>query len=162
MGADYTAKAIIGVRLPEDESLPKLMQSVRKRAFDHKFEDDGETEYHPKDGRKLWLDETVEIETEEPAIVFSVDDDLDEDDIYEGQKLIKAPEGLEFANGTDGDNLCIGVVIRTGSSNGEEDIAFERIPDIDKVKTQLKTLLEPVGLWVEKDFGLYAILSCSY
>lgn len=162
MGADYTAYAILGVRLPDEDSLPKLKQSVRKRAFEHKFEDDGETEFHPKDGRKLWLDETVEIDTDVPVVKFDIEGYMGEDDIYEGQKLIQAPDGLEFATSTDGENLCLGVVAPTGNSNGGEESGFEPLPDINKVKMQIKELLEPIGLWVEEDFGLYALLSCSY
>jgi hypothetical protein len=162
MGADFYAKAIIGVPLPDEDKLPRAKVTVRKKAFNHKYEDNGETEFHPKDGRKLWLDEKEEVEEDYPSIVFDTDDCANEDDLDEGQRLIKIPKGLECANGTDGDSTFLGAVLETGSSNGGDDVAFRTLDDIGMVKLKVKDVLEPLGLWDEKKFGLYAVLYCSY
>jgi hypothetical protein len=160
MGADYIAKAIIGVPLPDEDDLPRAKTTTRKKAFDHKYEDDGETDFHPKDGRKLWLDEKEEVETDYPAIVFDVG--YGDTDLEEGQKFIKIPKEIEVASGTDGDGSFIGAVLETGSSNGGDDVAFRTLADIGVVKIKIKNILEPLGLWDEKKFGLYAVLYCSY
>ena len=162
MGADYTAKAIIGICLPDEEDIPRALISVRKKAFSHNYKDNEQNEFHPKDGRKLWLDEKEQIKANYPAFVFDKHDELNEDSIRIGQKIIKIPEELEFATGTDDNNLCLGFVLETGSSNGGQDLEFVNLPNIDKMKTQLKNLLEPLNLWDEANFGLYSMLYCSY
>lgn len=160
MGADYTAHAIIGIALPSQESLPKLNKKVRKRAFKHSFEDDGETKFDPKTGKPLWLDEFEEVESDDPVVVYDTDDEPSE--LEKGQKILKAPKGMEFRYGTDNGELFLGVVVSTGSSNGGEETEFLPMPDVNKIRDDLKACLEPLGLWDPSVFGLYANLYCSY
>jgi hypothetical protein len=161
MGADYYSKAIIGIPITvQNEKSPRAKIIVRKKAFRHSFEDDGETEFHPKDGRKLWLDEKEEITADYPAVVFDLDGDFE--DIQEGQTLVIFPESLEVACGTDQENWYIGCVVETGSSNGGCEEAFISLPDIEELKKALRISLEPHGLWDESKFGLYSVLYCSY
>jgi hypothetical protein len=159
MGADYYAKAVIGILLPDVEDIPKLKKLVRKKAFKHDFEDDGEHEFDSKTAKKLFLDEKEEIETDIPAFVF--DDDLDVED--KKQIVIKPPKGMSYAIGTDDSILCLGATIETGDSNyGGDGYEFMKILDVNDIKGRLKKLLEPHGLWDEEKFGLHVILYCSY
>jgi hypothetical protein len=159
--ADYTARAIIGVTIPDEDDLPRASVSVRKRAFKHDYDDDGENEFHPKDGRKLWLDEKETVKEDYPAFLFDSEDYYG-DSLEKGQKLIKIPKSLTLVNGTDGCNRCLGFVVSTGNSNGGDETGFELIPDIAKIKADIKGLLEPLDLWDESIFGLHDLLYCSY
>jgi hypothetical protein len=160
MGADYYAKAVIGVRLPDEDQFPRAKKMVRKKAFKHDY-GDGDAEFHPKTGQKLFLDEKEEVEEDFPAFVFADKyGDVRRND--ENQQVIKIPQGLEVVYGTDGNNTCLGFALKTGSSNGGDDYGFMQIPDIDDIKNKIKSLLEPLGLWDEKDFGIHLILYCSY
>jgi hypothetical protein len=156
MGADYRAISVIGIILPDKDELPKAKISVRKKAFQHTYEDGTVFEFDPKTGQKLFIDdEKEEIETNYPAILY----DINSEDPEINQTVLKAPAGLDFHYGTDCMNICLGY----GSSNGEDSaIKFKAIPDIEAIKTTLQELLEPLGLWDEKKFGLYTILYCSY
>ena len=166
MGADYTALAVIGIALPDGDDLPKAKTFVRKKAFVHNYDDDGTNEFHPKTGKKLFLDEKIEVEADYPLYVYDLYDDEEPSDLENdnNQTIIRPPKGLKFAVGTDESNICLGAVIRTGSSNGGDEYGFLKIPDlyIANVKARLKDLLEPHGLWDEGKFGLHAILQCSY
>ena len=71
-----------------------------------------------------------------------------------------------FKLGSDGcenePEFIAGFDPETGSSNGGEPSAFSPIPDIAKIKADMKSKLEPLGLWNEKAFGIYAVLYASY
>ena len=162
MGAYYFAKAIIGVKLPNEDDIPKAKVMVRKRAFDHGYDDDGEMEYDPRSGKKLWLDEKEEVESGYPSVVFDVHGEWEDIDLEQGQTIIKFPNGIKYAYGTDCLSWYVGFVVETGSTNGGEDIAFSKLPNIEHLKGVLRNTLEPIGFWNEDDFGLYCILYCSY
>lgn len=157
MGIDYTASAIIGILIPEKDNLPRAVLTVRKKAFKHNYEDDGELEFDSKSGKKLWLDEKEEIKADYPAFMFG--DDADPEDLLPGQKILKTSHGLKFYSGSEDTNWCLGVGVSTGSSRCGDELGFKPLPDINRVKEELKKLLEPVGLWDESKFGLYAQLS---
>ena len=162
MGADYTAITVIGVCLPHAEDLPKAKVMARKRAFDHDY--DESYEFHPKSGDKLWLDEQEEVEADYPAIILDQEGYIEEDEIKEGQRVVDLTdiEGLDCTCSTDNYRSFFGYVLETGSSNGGQSVCFEALPDIQKIKTQIKEKLEPLGLWDEEEFGVYSILYCSY
>ena len=161
MGADYYAITVIGVCYSEECSESAKIR-VRKKAFDHSYEDDGNNEYHPKDGRKLWLDDTEEVDADYPAFIIDGDNEYGEEDAEEGQIIVKIPSDIDFTYDTDQTNSYIGWVASTGSSNGGEDVKFLEIPSVENIKKKLKNLLEPHGLWDEGKFGIYTILCCSY
>jgi hypothetical protein len=169
MGADYTAVTVIGIILPDKNDLPKAKTMVRKRAFEHEFSEE-DAEFHPMDGRKLWLDEKELVEADYPALVINDEDYITEDDLKEGQILIELNDSdedsddpfLETYHSTDDNDTFYGFVHGTGSSNGGETDVFSKIPDIEKIKKNIKEKLEPYGLWNEEDFGIYTILYCSY
>lgn len=162
MGADYYARTVIGVPLPGEDELPRLKVSVRKKAFDHDYFDDGETDFHPKDGRKLWLDEKEDVETAEPLYVFDIEEDKDTSEMEKGQKLVKIPRGLSTAYETDCNRYFVGFVSGTDSSNGGGETVCCKVPDIEVLKDRLKKFLEPLEMWDAKGFGIYTILYCSY
>lgn len=162
MGADYYANAIIGIKLPEKDDIPPAKIYVRKRAFSHSFEDNGNMEFHPKTGKKLWLEEKEEVEADYPSLIIDVGDDYLGSKPEPGQKIISIPDGLSTAYGTDQRSWFIGFVVETGSSNGGDEEVFDHLPDIDALKNRLKNFLEPLGYWNEEEFGLYSVLYCSY
>lgn len=161
MGADYRAYTVVGVSLPAVDELPRLTAKRRKKAFEHDYPDDGETEFDPKTGKPLWLDETEEYTVRgTPAVVY--EDEYGETEVEEGQILLKAPEGMRFHYGTDGEPVFLGVVSRTGNSNGGDDTAFLAPQDMNSLRFALRGALKPIGLWEEDDFGIYTNLYCSY
>lgn len=60
MSADFYNYAVLGCPIPQQFPRAKVM--ARKRAFEHDFPDDGETEFDPKTGRPLWLEEMEEVD----------------------------------------------------------------------------------------------------
>lgn len=160
MGCDYYAKAVIGIKLPDEADLPRATRLVRKKAFDHQYTDlgPGKVDYDPKTGQKLFLDdETEEFILDYPAYTYA-----DYNEPKKGQTLIKSPLGFKFTCGTDGKNTCLGFVINTGSSYSGDDYGFSVVPDILTIRNELQKLLEPFGLWNEHKFGIHVILECSY
>lgn len=162
MGVDYYANAIIGIKLPDTDDIPPAKIYVRKKAFDHDFEDDGEMEFHPRTGQKLWLEEKEEVEADYPSLIIDIEDEYLGSNPKPGQKIISLPYGLSTAYDTDQRSRFIGFVVETGSSNGSDEEVFNHLPDIDALKNRLKNFLEPLGYWNEEDFGLYSVLYCSY
>jgi hypothetical protein len=161
MGTDYYAITIIGVSLPDEDDLPRLKTTVRKKAFKHDFSDDGDMEFHPKDGRKLWLEEKVQVEVDKPLYVFQKEDYYSPE-LEDGQQLIKIPRGLSTARDTNAENFYVGFVLGTGSSNGGDETVFSKLPDIGALRKQIEKLLKPIGLWEASEFGIYTVLRCSY
>ena len=151
MGADYSSIAIIGVGVDLDK-IPKKKTKVK--AFAHDYPEDWKVD--PKNpSKKLWIEGSF------PEVAF----DDDEGDINsEHTKLIKLPEGVKLFKGTDGQPTILGIGAETGSSNGGDDCTLTSLDGLDliKLKVQLKVILEPLGMWEEGDFGLYALLYCSY
>jgi len=147
MGADYYAKAVIGVLIDEDK-IPK--KHVRVKAFQHDFPEDWKVD-PTNPSRKLWNEKNY------PEFTF------DPDYANEDTKLVKLPMGMGVFKGTDDEPAVVGVGAESGSSNGGDDYDFKQIPDsVENVRDALKNILGPLGLWDEKKFGLYSILYCSY
>lgn len=162
MGVDYSAISVIGVCLPNKDELPKAMIMTRKKAFDHDYGED--YEFHPKNGSKLWLDEKEEVEADYPAIILDTEGFIDEDEIEEGQTIIDLTDQEELCctYSTDERITFYGFIIKTGYANGDKDVSFDHLPDIERIKNLIKNKLEPLNLWDEDEFGLYSILYCSY
>lgn len=167
MGVDYHAHAIIGVLLPE---IPKAKRLIRKPAFDHGYEDDGKMEYDPKTGRKLWLEETTEAIAEYPGIVM-IESYIDRNGIVcdnyyeplrEGQILLRIPVDLKVIWATYEDKRYIGFVVTTTTCDPTNTSHSCALPDINKLKEDLKSLLEPHDLWWGESFGLHSIIRCSF
>lgn len=136
MGADYHAYAVIGIVV--DSS--KFYHEPRTvKAFDHDYPED--MKFCPQTGKELWaLDE-------EPIEGF------DEDRYTLG--------GFPIVQGTDG-KIEVLAVCRNGADDYDRG-KVKPLPDnLDELKQQVKSLLEPLGQWDERKWGLYAILYCSY
>lgn len=144
MGADYHAKAVIGIEINEAD-IPK--KHFKVKAFDHDYPEDWEVE-PTKPNRKLWKEGNF------PEFDFEY--------AQEFTRKIELPKNIQLFKGTDGQPAVLGFGIETGSSNGGIDYEFEPISDITDIKNSLKNLLEPLGMWDETSFGLYSILYCSY
>lgn len=162
MGVCYYAKAVFGIELPNESSIPRAIIKKRKKAFDHEFIDDGFMNFHPKDGRKLWTGEHVECKADYPSIIFDCSSEPDGGSLREGQQRISFPEGIVITCNTDRRSRFAGYVVRTLSSDSGGDEGFCKMFDPDPLKESLRGLLEPVGLWNEDKFGMYSILYCSY
>jgi len=147
MGADYCAYAVIGC-LVDEEKIP--MKKTRVKAFKHDFPDNPEVQFHPKTGQQLYED------VEYPAFAF-------ENDSPDVEVIKLEKYGLELFSSTDHHYTVIGV--GTGKdtySNGGDEYDFVKLPDISKIKSKVKEVLEMIGQWDEESFGLYSLLYCSY
>jgi len=158
MGMDCYAYSIIGIKI-SDEDLPRAQVSVRKRAFNHKFVDDGETEFHPKTGKPLWLDETEMVEEDYAKYA------LDENMMDEGQELIDVKDmDLElYTDGYDDDvDYYIGIVSGTGSHRMSGEPVFTKLDDstISDTRKRCEAFIEKYGLKASA-FGLYTVLDIS-
>jgi len=166
MGADYTAIAILGIKI-DYEMVPMLKKTVKKPAFEHNYSEDDV--FHPKTGDKLWTDEMQEVDSDSRKYALEHIDFCDYDGIYEqyfvdgklaSNCLCKFDDYKISCYGSDeNDEYWIGIVADETYSNGGEDEDFENVPD--DLKSTLKKILEPYGLWNEENFGLFSILHCS-
>lgn len=158
MGVDYTATTIIGICCPKEDQIARAKVKVRKKTFDHKFEDNGEIEFNPKDGRKLWLDEYEMVDSDYPSIIIDVDGSYDSSNLP-GQIIIKLPKDIMYEYSTDNEDCYIGW---KQSANSDSDEVYSDFPNIGKMREKLKKLLNPHKLWCEDSFGIYTVLYCSY
>lgn len=133
MGADYAAYAVVGQRIPKHKLFTKELRKVGK----HDFAQD--VLFHPKTGKKLW--ESVEVQV------------IDTDALG---------DGVQCVWGTDREYCYVGRVVRTGSSNGGEEDGLVRLEagEAGKVFVQLREKLG--ALFDGQQFGLWAVLCCSY
>jgi hypothetical protein len=162
MSVSYYARAVVGIELPNESSIPRAIIKKRKKAFEHDYPDDGFMNFHPKDGRKLWTDEKIESKSNYPSILFDCSSMPEEGSVREGQCLISFPKGIEITYSTDRRRRFVGRVVNTCSSDSDEDVGFSKVLDTETLKESLRVLLEPVGLWDEDKFGIYSVLYCSY
>ena len=76
-------------------------------------------------------------------------------------------KGISAIESTDNTEIFLALnhhQVKSGSSRGGENLAFRTLDSkaVEEAKTVLKELLEPYGLWDEKQFGLWTVLYCSY
>lgn len=74
-------------------------------------------------------------------------------------------DGLLCYWGTDHDYVYVGIATGEDTySNGGDDDSFVSLQadDVAQIKEKLREYLEPIGLWDEKQFGLWSVLYCSY
>ena len=136
MGADWTAKAVIGVKVPVD----KLYDRTKVRTCRHPLPNE-EVRYCPTCGRTAWDDDSV-IK-------------------YDLFKL-----GVELITGTDHKPLILTLKDFAAYADAYDNDGYGLLPltgdGLVSIKPKLQAKLEPLGLWDEKAFGLYAVLYCSY
>jgi hypothetical protein len=152
MGVDYTAIAVIGVRYSraelEEKQGPKPVKeqiSGCKHKHSHKF--------CPECGKPAYQDV---IANQKAIDEFYINDEL--------ERILKdLPIRAEY--GTDQGYFYIGMVSKTGSSNGgfvnDDHCTGMGGPD-QRITAIVKGFLEKVNLWDSARFGLWAVLHCSY
>jgi hypothetical protein len=139
MGADYYAKAVIGLRVyPSDLVKEKYTE---RRGCMHKVPDDG-FPYCAQCGQ--------------PRIIKDVE-------------TVNLLDGLaiEAAYSTDEEHAVLYLgkhFVATNSSRHDESPKMQYLDNnaVQVARETLKSKLEPLGLWNEKYFGLWAVLYCSY
>ncbi len=140
MGADWSAKTVLGVKVPEQ----KLYTTVRVPGCAHpKGEKDA---CCPHCGAKAWK------ELREPISGYDPD------------KLTLG--AFAVVKGTHSEHGATETFIAFRSLEAEENkqVLLLRLDDelIAKAKSALRTDLESHGLWDESQFGIWCILYCSY
>jgi len=106
--------------------------------------------FDPETGKELWKEIKI------PEFDFS-----DNGNEW-GRGIINIPN-MRLYCGTDGYCKVYGFGIGDTNSNCGNDIAHRELTmSSDEIKAELKKVLEPLGVWDEKEFGLYTILYCSY
>ena len=84
-------------------------------------------------------------------------------DLIEGYLEGESFLGLPLVYDTDQKNCWIAIrKKKVGGYNKDEFDMLDPTDDIDKLKEELKTKLEPHGLWDEESFGIWVIQYCSY
>lgn len=142
MGVNYSCSAAIGCRVPRE----KLYRPGKIRCCSHP---EVEAAFCPQCGRKMWQNGTMP---------------------HEGWKEVKGEtvsfKGFPFAYNTDQKDIIIcvkGGMAKPSWRDRDSELKRVDIPDDMLAKIQeLKKALEAEGMWDEKEFGLWAILYCSY
>ena len=143
MGADYSAHAVVGVRLRPSQFVTKTEK--RSPGCSHSF-DSG---FCPECGAKKEIIRKVTT------------------DALEGEPTF---EGMLVTYGTESEFVYIGHCSTHESgtaeepySNGGPDDAFAKLTgeNVEQIRDDLKSRLEPLGLWDARDFGLWTVLHCS-
>ena len=155
MSAVYYAYAVIGVRLLPEQFVTKDVRPVR--GCEHKFDSD----FCPLCGSPKWKERKISFD----ALV--TDEGDDELDVF---------HGIPVSYDTDDRHVYLGITakitdegcgpdIATQSGRGPEFVGLSRTTtkiSVEQIREKLKSVLEPLGIWDEKSFGLWAVLYCSY
>lgn len=150
MGADYSAFAIIGCII-DLKKIPVITKKVK--AFEHNVPEDSDVKFDAKTGRALW--------EEEEYLEYTFETDYEGERVGPDTKKVDK-KGLKLYYGTDGEPVILGFGVGDTYSNGGNDYDFRSLSDTNEIKEKLKSILEPLGMWNEKKFGLYSLLECSY
>lgn len=136
MGADYTAMAAIGLAFKAED----LTVIKRTKAFPHDYPED--FDFCPKTKKPLWVDKKVSY------------------DGFDGDKLL----GYPVISAGCGDETLIACLISANDtySNGGKTVDMRPLDfALVAAKKRMKADLEPLGIWDEKEFGLWTVLHCS-
>lgn len=136
MGVDYEAYAIIGI--PVRVSHFKEFKVVK--AFEHNYPET--MKYCPNTGKALWV--THEHYT----------DAIDEDGV--GDCKLNGIPLLRTDYYDEEDNFFV-VALQVSTDCGDEMAEFDP-KEIKAKKKEIKEVLEPLGLWDESKFGLWAVM----
>ncbi len=136
MGVDYTSYAVIGVKIDPE----KLYIEETKRGCN--CEKTPTEKFCSDCGAKSF------IESKEPIASY------DEDENVLGYRILW---------GTNCEKAVIAISWSEDDDYGQEDNSFAQIPNnLEELKNKMKNALGPVGLWDEKNFGLWSVIHCSY
>ena len=147
MGLDIFSTAIIGLRVEASE----LRETQKRRVCEHPLPADTDAEYCAQCGIDLWEDD----EFWKPFISEDYDKDWY---LWIGDIPVFAEEdGEGFA-------YIIGAGVRTDSHrrNADGDAFMQLEESLEQIRERLRGALEPLGLWNEAGFGLYAITEASW
>lgn len=136
MGMDFYATAAIGCKVPVEKA--KRITHVRGCGCDLE-EHILAFKYCPKCSSAIWIN----------YVEWVLPHDLD--------------NGLSVERSTDTEELIVAALVaKTDSHRGSQTCAFANIEDIEMYRSKVKSFLEPLGLWDESLFGLWAIPYISY
>lgn len=144
MGADFRAYAVIGLRVDEE----RLYGPPKKvKAFEHNHPEDWEVD--PRTGKKLWYEERPPLADYDPQGTEKI----------LGYKVVT---GTWTGRGRDA-YICLHFAGNRTYSNGgqKDDLDLLNLPELQQSKEKMKEALSPLGIWNEKEFGLWAVLYCS-
>lgn len=68
---------------------------------------------------------------------------------------------FSVVSSTDSRRQFVGLTIEA-EDDDRTSARMQALPDFATIKAALHTVLEPMGLWTEESFGLWAVLRCSY
>jgi len=149
MGADYSSYAVVGVEI--DQSKLFTTEKVRGCKCDMGDVNPETTKFCPLCGKEVWKEEETPI----PAY----NEDADSGPFYR----CLGPYMLVF---TTDYRRCFAGVILCGPADGDrgdEDALMAELPyDLKSIRDEMRRQLEPLGLWQEDKFGLWAVQHCSY
>lgn len=138
MSVNYSAKAVIGVRINPD----KLYAKKKFKAFDHNFSE--LQNFCSQTGRRLWIEKEFPI------------------DGYDAirNKLF----GFPVVYGTDGSEafICVAAATDTHSNGGNNSFMTSIDINLEWQKQKLKNVLLHLEMWDDAEFGLWAVLRCCY
>lgn len=134
MGADYYAKAAIGLKIsPKQLQLPP----IKVKTFEHNYSE--EFQFDPKNGKPLWK--------MEQQLHKSCDE---EREFFGSYPMIHSTDSKDF----------VIAVVKTDSDTYRE-CNMAKLPS-QRAITKFKNDMMAAGLWNEADFGLWAVQYCSY
>lgn len=140
MSVDYYQHLIIGCKI----DINKIKIPERVRNCDCDIQNIDTIKYCPECGRAAWVDSWKAIEgydeTDYPATFLN----------------------MPLVYDTDEANCWVAIQKQDLKDDISSSIKFKNIEDIEALKKEIKSKLEPIGLWNEEDFGIWAIQNISY
>jgi hypothetical protein len=139
MGVDYTAYAVIGVEIdPTKLTRPKVVPH----------------DEHPvPPGARFCPECGAPATINVLELIEGYDDDADRDDQFyqevTGYPLVR----------NDKTDVVGGLIAEV--NDWKHTTRFVRLGDLERLKAEMQAKLEPMGLWDESKFGLYALLDVS-
>jgi len=149
MGITVAVDTVIGVRLSKD----KIYKTDKVKAFDHNYPDT--MKFCPETGKKLWkMDSWV---ARFPGLERG-------DDRFASLKLVNGPytykpnEEKSLGYDSDVETFYLGKSFETNGYQDDKRVSFISPEMIANIKDKVRANLEPLGLWDEKEFGIWTVL----
>ena len=140
---NFHVKAVIGCEVPQD----KLFREKQVRTSDHDFPET--MEWHPETRAKLWTILAVPIDGFDAAVY--------------PRTLRVGNLTCEMSEAEDGSLIAIAldmqVQLRSNALNKTKRLNFPTEFTLDEAKAYLEKRLAPVGLWDERKFGLWVVIT---
>jgi hypothetical protein len=137
MGFDYDARAVIGAAVPA----ARLFETARARCCQHP---EPAGKFCPECGKPAWKDER------RPVAAYQVDDETGEWSLA-GLPVVRS--------GLDDASVYVGAATELATSwNGDVSKVLPLSESVEAIRARVRGALEPLGLWDEGRFGLWALL----